>query len=92
MNARIRILAAAATFASLGALASETRQPVALKEQSLPLHVQQALKDKAAQGPVALRQYIQRTRMIYNLSMATVVRDDAPTVAARKEGTQVAVR
>jgi hypothetical protein len=92
MNARIASIALAASLLSLAAAAAEADRPVPLKEQSLPPSVAAALKAKADKGTLALYQYIHRTRMIYGLSILSVVRDDRDAVAVGKTDTQVATR
>ena len=73
-NPLIRIVAAAAVMAAGSAVAGE--QPVRVSTDGLPTHMKQRVEAAARQGPTALRQYLQRTRMIgYNLRLEEVVAD-----------------
>jgi hypothetical protein len=73
-NTLIRTLVAAAALAAGSAYANE--QPVRVKTDGLPIHMKQQVQAAAQQGPTALRQYLQRTRMIgYNLRLEEVVAD-----------------
>ena len=47
---------------------------VQVRTEGLPTHMKQQVQAAAQQGPTALRQYLQRTRMVgYNLRMEEVV-------------------
>lgn len=73
-NTLIRTLVAAAALAAGSAYANE--QPVRVRTDGLPTHMKQQVQAAAQQGPTALRQYLQRTRMIgYNLRIEEVVAD-----------------
>ena len=82
-NTLIRTLVAAAALAAGSAHANE--QAVRVKTDGLPTHMKQQVEAAAQQGPTALRQYLQRTRMIgYNLRVEEVVVDaDLVGVVAR---------
>ena len=69
-----RILLAGTTLAlSATALADA---PVGIKTEGLPTHMRQQLEAAAQPGPAALRQYLQRTRMVgYTLRIEEVARD-----------------
>ena len=99
MKNTVRILLAGTTLAlSATALADA---PVRIKTEGLPTHMRAQLEAAAQQGPVALRQYLQRTRMVgYNLRIEEVARDTdivgitakAEPVAPAKTVTVAAVR
>ena len=68
----IRILAAAALLAAASAQAAES--PVRVRTDGMPSHMRLQVEAAAQQGPTALRQYLQRTRMLgYNLRVEEVV-------------------
>ena len=67
-----RTLLAAATLAVAGSALAE--QPVRVRTDGLPTHMRERIEAAAQEGPTALRQYLQRTRMVgYNLRMEEVV-------------------
>ena len=71
-NKLTRTLFAAAALAAGSALATE--QPVRVRTDGLPTHMRQQVEAAAQQGPTALRQYLQRTRMLgYQLRVEEVV-------------------
>lgn len=92
-------LAAAAALATLatGAFAQDAPR-LAVKTDGLPTFVARAIEEKAGQGVGALRQYVERTRMIHGLYIPDLVRaeeaaveqaavspaEEAPVVAQRQ--------
>ena len=78
-------LAAATALATLatGAFAQET-QRVAVKTAGLPTFVAKAIEEKAGQGVDALRQYVERTRMIHGLYIPDLVREDEAAIEQAK--------
>ncbi len=92
-------LAAATALATLatGAFAQDV-QRIAVKTDGLPTFVAKAIEEKAGQGVGALRQYVERTRMIHGLYIPDLVRaeeaaveqaavspaEEAPVVAQRQ--------
>jgi len=74
-------LAAAAALASLatGAFAQDAPR-LAVKTDGLPTFVARAIEEKAGQGVGALRQYVERTRMIHGLYIPDLVRAEEPAV------------
>ena len=73
-NTLTRTLVAAAALAAGTTFANE--QPVRVKTDGLPTHMKLQVQAAAQQGPTALRQYLQRTRMLgYNLRVEEVVAD-----------------
>ena len=86
MKTRTRnMLLSAATLALSGTVLAQ--EPVRVKTDGLPTHMRERIEAAAQQGPVALRQYLQRTRMVgYNLRLEEVVADaDIVGVAARSQ-------
>jgi hypothetical protein len=66
-----RSLLAAATLALAGTALAD--QPVRVRTDGLPTHMRDRIEAAAQQGPVALRQYLERTRMMgYQLRMEEV--------------------
>jgi len=86
MNKSItRGLLAAATLCVAGVAAAE--QPVRVRTDGLPTHMRLQVEAAAQQGPTALRQYLQRTRMVgYNLRIEEVARDTDIVGYAAKAG------
>jgi hypothetical protein len=79
-------LVTAAAFAFSGSVcAQESGQPVAVKVDGLPRHVAERVQEKARQGPAALRQYVQRTRMIHELHYGSLIRSEVPAALAKAE-------
>lgn len=63
-------------------LAREPEPAVAVKTQGLPPHVAAKVKEKAAQGSTALRQYVTNTRMVNELDFRSLLREgSAPNIA-----------
>ena len=86
------VLAFSMSFAG-SALAAESAAPVSLNKAEVPPMIAKAVEAKAAEGIGALRQYVQRTRMVHALSLRTLVRDgDAEAIARNEEKVQVAQR
>ena len=78
-------LAAATALATLatGAFAQEV-QRVAVKTDGLPTFVARAIEEKAGQGVGALRQYVERTRMIHGLYIPDLVREEEAGIEQAK--------
>lgn len=73
-NVITRGLLAAATLCVASVAMAE--QPVRVRTDGLPTHMKQQVEAAAQQGPTALRQYLQRTRMVgYNLRIEEVAAD-----------------
>jgi hypothetical protein len=89
MNTRMKwIITAVALAASGTAWAQEPEAPVSVNVEGLPAHVAKQVKEKAAQGPTALRRYINNTRMVNELHYWSVVKTEAPVVAAQEQQPQ----
>lgn len=56
------------------AFAQESEPPVAVRTEGLPLHVAAKVKQKAAQGITALRQYVWISRGVNQLDVHSIVR------------------
>ena len=87
-----RGLLAAATLCVAGAALAE--QPVRVRTDGLPTHMRLQVEAAAQQGPTALRQYLQRTRMVgYNLRLEEVAVDtDIVGLVAKAREAQPAKR
>ncbi len=55
--------------------AREPEPAVAVKTEGLPPHVAAKVKEKAAQGSKALRQYVTSTRMVNELDFRSLIRE-----------------
>ena len=51
----------------------------------MPPHVAAKVKEKAAQGPTALRRYVDTTRMVNALDFRSILREEASPTMARNE-------
>jgi hypothetical protein len=91
-----KCLLAAAAFAVAGTVNAQESQesivvesdsPMYLRTDGLPPYLANRLEDKAREGLRALSQYVQRTRMIHQLSLnrILVTRQDADAVLASGE-------
>lgn len=86
-NATKLILAAAALVVAGSALAQEAERPVQIRTDGLPSHLAERLQAKAQEGPTALIQYVNRTRMMgHQVRVEEIVlkADEAATLAAKK--------
>ena len=88
---------AISAFSASVALAQPAENPVSMRTEGLPSWVAAKLIEKGQQGITAVTQYLQRTRMIHQLSVADVVNKNdprqiaqqpAPEQAANVEGRQ----
>ena len=71
---RIQIAALASVAIAAGtAAAQETEPPVAVKTDGMALHVAAKVKEKAAHGITALRQYAYITRAMHQIDLRSIV-------------------
>lgn len=86
-----RSLLAVATLAVAGSAFAEP--PVRVRTDGLPTHMRERIESVAQQGPTALRQYLQRARMVgYNLRLEDVAaHTDIVGVAERSPSSQAVV-
>ena len=56
--------------------ASQPEPPVAVKTDGLPPHVAEKVRDRAAQGITPLRRYVTSTRMVNELDLRSIIRED----------------
>ena len=86
-------LVAAAALVVAGSALAQAAQPVRIKTEGLPNHVRERLEAKAQEGPEALIQYVNRTRMLgYQVRVEEIVLkpEEAAAVAAKKVDGKVA--
>ena len=77
------ILAVAAVACASQAFARNPDEPVVVKTQGLPPYIARGVEAAAAQGPDALRRYVERTRGIYNLELNALVASPEETAAIK---------
>ena len=79
----IGILAMSTVNASV-ALAQQAENPASMRTEGLPSWVAEKLIEKGQQGITAVTQYLQRTRMIHQLTVADVVNKNDPKQMAQQ--------
>ena len=84
-------LFAISAFTASMVFAQQGENPVSMRTEGLPSWVAATLIEKGQQGIAAVTQYLQRTRMIHQLSVADVVnKDDKNLMAQQPAPEQVA--
>jgi hypothetical protein len=69
------IVLASAALLTAPAFAQESQASVTVKTDGMPLHVAARVKQKAAQGITALRQYVWISRGVNQLDLRSIVRE-----------------
>ena len=85
-----QFLLAAALVLAGSAFAQQTEAPVRIKTDGLSADMRDRLEAKAQQGLPALIQYVNRTRMIYQLRVQDLVISEEDTARAEAQKALVA--
>ena len=75
---------AISAFNAGAALAQQAENPVSMRTEGLPSWVAATLIEKGQQGITAVTQYLHRTRMIHQLTVADVVNKNDPKQMAQQ--------